>query len=180
MSLKVAVQMDPLEGINIEGDTTFLMMLSAQARGHSLWVYTPERMALETGTLTARGRSVTVQAVKGDHAKFGPWEVRDLSEFDVTQIGVEKRRELPQNALDSLHRVTVHFFPRDGLSASDLREEFGGHRCKCTIRTYRDLLKCQRAVPTHRGKFGDAKDIGQEELREYTQVQNNRHDIVVS
>ena len=39
MSLKVAVQMDPIEGINIEGDTTFLMMESAQARGHSLFVY---------------------------------------------------------------------------------------------------------------------------------------------
>ena len=86
MSLKVAVQMDPLEGINIEGDTTFLMMQSAQERGHSLWVYTPERMALESGRLTAKGRAVTVQPVKGNHATFGPWETRDLSEFDVVLL----------------------------------------------------------------------------------------------
>src|SRR5690606_42096863 len=58
MSLKVAVQMDPLEGINIEGDTTFLMMLTAQARGHSLFVYTPDTLALEDGRITARGRPV--------------------------------------------------------------------------------------------------------------------------
>jgi len=74
MSLKVAVQMDPLETIRIAGDTSFLMMLNAQARGHSLFVYTPEKMALEDGRLLARGRSVTVQDVEGDHAKFGPWK----------------------------------------------------------------------------------------------------------
>ena len=49
MSLKVAVQMDPIEGINIEADTTFLMMEQAQARGHSLFVYTTETLALESG-----------------------------------------------------------------------------------------------------------------------------------
>ncbi|MDB5446033.1 MAG: gshB, partial [Phenylobacterium sp.] len=63
MSLKVAVQMDPIEGINIEGDTTFLMMESAQARGHSLFVYTTETLALEDGRAFARGRDVQVQRV---------------------------------------------------------------------------------------------------------------------
>ena len=51
MSLKVAVQMDPLEAIRIECDTTFLMMLTAQARGHSLFVYTPDRLLLESKSL---------------------------------------------------------------------------------------------------------------------------------
>ena len=49
MSLKVAVQMDPIEGINIKGDTTFLMMETAQERGHSLFVYTPDTLAMEDG-----------------------------------------------------------------------------------------------------------------------------------
>ena len=71
MSLQVAVQMDPLEHIKIQGDTTFLMMLNAQARGHSLFVYTPERLALEGGRLMAKGRSVTVQDIEGAHAEFG-------------------------------------------------------------------------------------------------------------
>ena len=86
MPLKVAVQMDPLEGINIEGDTTFLMMLSAQERGHSCWVYTPETLAMEDGRVTASGRAVTVQPMKGDHAVFGPWERRDLSQADVVLL----------------------------------------------------------------------------------------------
>ncbi len=102
MSLKVAVQMDPLEGINIEGDTTFLLMQSAQERGHSLWVYTPERMALENGRLTAKGRSVTVQPVKGNHATFGPWETRDLSEFDVVLL----RQDPP---FDMAYITSTHF-----------------------------------------------------------------------
>ncbi|MFZ3008806.1 MAG: glutathione synthase [Phenylobacterium sp.] len=102
MSLKVAVQMDPLEGINIEGDTTFLMMQSAQERGHSLWVYTPERMALENGKLTAKGRAVTVQPVKGNHAAFGPWETRDLSEFDVVLL----RQDPP---FDMAYITSTHF-----------------------------------------------------------------------
>ncbi|MES2722460.1 MAG: glutathione synthase [Pseudomonadota bacterium] len=102
MSLKVAVQMDPLEGINIEGDTTFLMMQSAQERGHTLWVYTPERMALESGRLTAKGRAVTVQPVKGAHAAFGPWETRDLSEFDVVLL----RQDPP---FDMAYITSTHF-----------------------------------------------------------------------
>ena len=56
MSLKVAVQMDPIEGINIEGDTTFLMMEAGQARGHSLFVYTTDTLAMEDGRVFATGR----------------------------------------------------------------------------------------------------------------------------
>ena len=56
MSLKVAVQMDPVEGINIEADTTFLMMMEAQTRGHGLWHFTPEKLSLEDGRGPAPGR----------------------------------------------------------------------------------------------------------------------------
>ena len=83
MSLKVAVQMDPIEGINIEGDTTFLMMESAQARGHSLFVYTTHTLAMDEGRVYARGRDLTVQRVKGDHATVGPWRRTELAAFDV-------------------------------------------------------------------------------------------------
>jgi glutathione synthase len=86
MPLKVAVQMDPIEGINIEGDTTFLMMESAQARGHSLFVYTTDRLALENGRAFARGRDVSVQRTKGDHAQVGPWRRAELTEFDVVLL----------------------------------------------------------------------------------------------
>ena len=83
MPLKVAIQMDPVEEINIDTDTTFLMMETAQARGHELWVYRPERLALEDGRAMARGRALKVKRVKGDHHAQGPVETRDLAEFDV-------------------------------------------------------------------------------------------------
>ena len=83
MSLKVAVQMDPIEGINIEGDTTFMMMESAQARGHSLFVYTTDTLAMDEGRVFARGRNVTVQRRVGDHATLGDYKRVDLAAFDV-------------------------------------------------------------------------------------------------
>src|SRR5438270_8900716 len=83
MSLKVAVQMDPIEGINIEGDTTFLMMESAQARGHSLFVYTTDTLAMEEGRVFGRGRNVSVRRQVGDHAVLGAYTRVDLAAFDV-------------------------------------------------------------------------------------------------
>ena len=83
MSLKVAIQMDPVEGINIETDSTFMMMLEAQTRGHGLWQFSPERLSLEDGRVLARGRALNLRAVKGDHHTLGDVEIRDVSEFDV-------------------------------------------------------------------------------------------------
>ncbi len=83
MALRVAIQMNPIEQANSEADTTFLMALNAQERGHALWVYQPERLALENGRLTARAHALEVRAKVGDHATLGPAEVVDLSSFDV-------------------------------------------------------------------------------------------------
>ena len=86
MSLKVAVQMDPIERINIEADTTFLMMEQAQARGHRLFVYTTDTLALEDGRAFARGRDVEVQRVNGEHAALGSYRRTELTEFDVVLL----------------------------------------------------------------------------------------------
>ena len=83
MALRVAIQMDPIEGINPQSDTTFLMALNAQARGHRLWVYQPERLALEDGRLRARARPLEVRPVVGDHYALGEPETLDLAEVDV-------------------------------------------------------------------------------------------------
>ena len=83
MSLKVGVQMDPIENISIAGDSTFAMMLSAQARGHALFTYTPHTMALTGGAPFATARSVTVRDVEGDHASLSEPQRVPLSGFDV-------------------------------------------------------------------------------------------------
>jgi glutathione synthase len=102
MSLKVAVQMDPIERVNIDTDTTVLMMLEAQARGHDLWVYGPERLSLEDGVVAARGRPVTVRAVRGDHATLGAMEVRPMAGFDVVLM----RQDPP---FDMAYITATHF-----------------------------------------------------------------------
>jgi len=85
MSLRVAVQMDPLEGINIAGDSTFALMLAAQARGHRLFHYSAGDLSYRDGRLTAPARPVTVQKVAGDHHKSGDYQTIDLAE-DVDVI----------------------------------------------------------------------------------------------
>ena len=82
-SLKIAVQMDPLHSIDITGDSTFALMLEAQARGHKLWHYEVPHMWLDGARLKARVKPVTVQAVHGAHHEFGPEPIIDLSDMDV-------------------------------------------------------------------------------------------------
>ena len=84
MSLRVAVQMDPLESINIAGDSTFAIMVGAQARGHALYHYAPEALSYRDGRLWAEARPATVQPVPGDHFRVGEPVLLDLGrDIDV-------------------------------------------------------------------------------------------------
>ena len=84
MSLTVAVQMDPLEKINISGDSTFAIMLKAQERGHKLYHYLAEALTFQDGRLYAGAHEVGVQAVPGDHFRLGAFTILDLgSDVDV-------------------------------------------------------------------------------------------------
>src|SRR5213082_3052289 len=78
MSLRVAVQMDPLESISLEGDSSFALMLAGQARGHELFHYAPEALSWLDGRLWTQAHPVTVQRVAGDHFRFGPPCILDL------------------------------------------------------------------------------------------------------
>jgi glutathione synthase len=81
--LTVAIQMDPIEKIDIAGDSTFAMALEAQNRGHSLIYHGPRDLTFREGKVTARVRPLTVRAVKGDHFALGQPRVFDLSQADV-------------------------------------------------------------------------------------------------
>ena len=84
MPLRVAVQMDPLENINISGDSTFALMLGAQARGHQLYHYLAESLTYADGRLYAGAHEVSVQAEPGDHFRIGEFVILDLgSDVDV-------------------------------------------------------------------------------------------------
>lgn len=83
MALTVAIQMDPIEKIDIAGDSTFALALEAQARGHGLLYYGPRDLSFGDGKVTAHVRPLNVRAVKGDHFALGEAFVYDLSAADV-------------------------------------------------------------------------------------------------
>jgi len=84
MSLRVAIQMDPLETINIAGDSTFALMIGAQARGHRLYHYLAQDLTYQDGRLYAGVHEVSVQAVAGNHFSLGSFSILDLgSDVDV-------------------------------------------------------------------------------------------------
>ena len=84
MSLTVAVQMDPLDSINIAGDSSFALMLSAQERGHRLFHYAAEDLNYRDGRVWAKAHPVTVQRVVGDHFSVG--EAVDLDLGDEADV----------------------------------------------------------------------------------------------
>jgi glutathione synthase len=86
MALKVALQMDPIGSVNIDADSTFRIALEAQARGHVLFYYTPDRLAFREGRVLARGWPVEVRREKGNHVTFGPETEVDLADWDVVWL----------------------------------------------------------------------------------------------
>jgi glutathione synthase len=77
-TLTIAVQMDPIETVDIDGDTSFAMIEAAQARGHNVVTYHPNDLSYVEGQVLAHVRPVTVRRKKGDHVTFGPSKVIDL------------------------------------------------------------------------------------------------------
>lgn len=83
MSLKVAIQMDPIHTVNINADSTFALGLEAQARGHELYYYEPRELSMRDGRVYARGRSMTLRREIGNHSTLGSLEKLELEKFDV-------------------------------------------------------------------------------------------------
>ncbi len=83
MSLKIAVQMDPIEAVDISGDSTFAMMLEASKRGYSLFYYLTDDLSFQDGRLTARGHDLEVRDTKDDHYSLGEKHEVDLASVDV-------------------------------------------------------------------------------------------------
>ena len=78
MTLRVAFQMDPLDGLNIAGDSTFALMLSAQARGYALFYYGVNDLTWEGGRLYAMAWPVAVRREAGNHFELGEPKILDL------------------------------------------------------------------------------------------------------
>jgi len=81
--MKIAFQMDPIGDVDINADSSFRLAEEAQLRGHSLFFYSPDKLAYQEGRITARGHDFTVQRVQGEHAELGPEVEINLADFDV-------------------------------------------------------------------------------------------------
>ncbi len=86
MSLTVAVQMDPIERINIAGDSTFALMLEAARRGHTLYTYGPDKLSMRDGTVTALAMPTEVRDIEGNHSSTGSAGRIDLAAVDVVLL----------------------------------------------------------------------------------------------
>ncbi|WP_371168432.1 glutathione synthase [Aliiroseovarius sp. 2305UL8-7] len=86
MSLKVAIQMDPIDHIDINADSSFRIAEEAQARGHSLFYYTPDQLSYREGRVMARGWPLTVRREQGNHFALGDLTDVDLADMDVVWL----------------------------------------------------------------------------------------------
>jgi glutathione synthase len=111
MSLKVAVQMDPIDRINIRGDSTFALLLEAQQRGHKLSYYTPDRLAMLDGEVFATVQPLKVKDIAGDYFSLGESKRTALTDFDVILLRQDPPFDLAYitstHLLDRVHPKTL-------------------------------------------------------------------------
>src|SRR5436305_8189609 len=105
MAMTVAIQMDPIEKIDIGGDSTFALALEAQTRGHALLYYGPRDLTFRDGAVTARCRELTVRDMRGDHFTLG-----ESSMFALTNADVVLMRQDPP--FDMAYITATHILER--------------------------------------------------------------------
>src|SRR5262245_45597594 len=105
MPLNVAIQMDPIERIDIGGDSTFALALEAQTRGHKLWYYQPKHLAQRDGKVSALAQTLSVRNERGNHFTVGAPELLDLERMDVVLL----RQDPP---FDMGYITTTHMLER--------------------------------------------------------------------
>ncbi|GGL95989.1 glutathione synthase [Pseudooceanicola nanhaiensis] len=103
--MKVAFQMDPIQGVDINADSSFRLAEEAQARGHELWFYGPDQLSYREGRVVATARPMELRRVKGDHVTLGEARDIDLAEIDVVWL----RQDPP---FDMHYITTTHLLDR--------------------------------------------------------------------
>jgi len=111
MSLKVAIQMDPIDNIDINADSSFRIAEEAQSRGHQLFYYTPDMLAYQEGRVTARGWPLKVRREVGNHFSLGEKQEIDLADLDVVWLRQDPPFDMgyitTTHILDMIHPATL-------------------------------------------------------------------------
>jgi len=105
MPLRIACQMDPIDRIDVKGDSTFALLLEAQRRGHELFYYLPQHLALDGKHLVARGHSLAVEDKESNHYRLSDPRRVNLAEWDVVLL----RQDPP---FDMAYITTTHLLER--------------------------------------------------------------------
>ena len=103
--MKIAFQMDPITGVDIDADSSFRLAEEAQARGHEMWYYPPEALSYRTGQMVARAQKMQVRREQGNHVTLGQVQDIDLTEMDVIWL----RQDPP---FDMFYITTTHLLDR--------------------------------------------------------------------
>ena len=156
MSLHVALQMDPVEAVSIDGDSTFRIGLEAQARGHRLFQYTVDRLVFDEGRVLATGRPITLRREAGNHVTFGEWAEVDLREFDVVWL----RQDPP---FDMAYVTATHLLDRVHPDTLVVNDPFWVRNCpeKLMVLDFPDLTpptmiaRQPEAIRRFRARHGD-------------------------
>lgn len=134
--LKIAIQMDPMEDVDIRGDTTFALALEAFGRDHKIWTYDAPDLRLENGNLSVFARPIDeLKAEQGDHVHFGAGEILDLSGVDVVLV----RQDPP---FDMSYITACHLLERLPESVMVLNDPAEIRNCpeKILVMDYPDLM----------------------------------------
>jgi len=115
--MKIAVQMDDIAGIRIAGDTSFALCLEAQRRGHALFYYTPDKLAMEDGRVFAHMQALRVADKQGAHFQLGPAQRTPLSEMDIVLL----RQDPP---FDLNYITATHLLERVGGATRIVNDPF--------------------------------------------------------
>ena len=111
MGLKIAIQMDPIERIDINADSTFRIAIEAQERGHDLFYYTPGRLIYREGRVLAHGWPIELRREKGNHVTLGEETEIDLAEWDVVWLRQDPPFDMgyitTTHLLDMIHPKTL-------------------------------------------------------------------------
>lgn len=134
MSLYVALQMDPVEHVSIDADSTFRIGLEAQARGHRLFQYTVDQLSFDEGRVLATGRDITLRREVGNHVSFGEWKQVDLADLDVVWL----RQDPP---FDMAYVTSTHLLDRVHPDTLVVNDPFWVRNCpeKLMVLDYPDL-----------------------------------------
>jgi len=135
MSLSVAIQMDHIRTVDMDSDSTFVLALEAEARGHALYHYLPEQLSFANGRVQALAQALSVRRKKDDHFTLGEPETIDLADMDVVLL----RQDPP---FDMAYITTTHLLERihpETLVVNDPAEVRGAPE-KLSVANYPDLM----------------------------------------